>query len=202
MTEIDVNRLWLKSYDREVSPNLQYEPAPLFSYLDRNVQKTPHHTAITFNNWNISYKQLGQLSDNLAANLCAAGLRQGDKVAVMLPNTPQTIISYWGILKAGGIVVMTNPLYMEKEIEHHFSDSGARFLIILDLVWPKIEPWFKTLPLEQVFITSIADCLKFPLNLLYSLKKEEKKNFSPCLFISTYTPGENCSKKNQDFSDL
>lgn len=199
MTEIDVNRLWLKSYDREVSPNLQYEPAPLFSYLDRNVQKTPHHTAITFNNWNISYKQLGQLSDNLAANLCAAGLRQGDKVAVMLPNTPQTIISYWGILKAGGIVVMTNPLYMEKEIEHHFSDSGARFLIILDLVWPKIEPWFKTLPLEQVFITSIADCLKFPLNLLYSLKKRREKNFQPLFFHQHIHPWRKLLQKKSGF---
>ncbi len=129
MTEIEVNRLWLKSYDQEVSPNLQYNPSLLFEYLDRNVQKTPYRTAVTFNKWNLSYKRLGQLSENLAANLRANGLRQGEKVAVMLPNTPQTIISYWGILKAGGIVVMTNPLYMEKEIEHHFSDSGARFLI-------------------------------------------------------------------------
>ncbi len=199
MTEIDVNRLWLKSYDKEVSPNLHYEPAPLFTYLDRNVQKTPHNIAISFNKWNISYKHLGQLSENLAANLHMAGLRKGDKVALMLPNTPQAIISYWGVLKAGGVVVMTNPLYMEKEIEHHFSDSGARFLIILDLLWPKIEPGFQTFPLEKVFVTSIADCLKFPLNLLYKLKQKKEKKAQPIPFSQAVRPWKNLLKKRRKF---
>ena len=65
---------------------------------------------------------------------------------------------------------MTNPLYMEKELVHHFNDSQARFLITLDQLWPKINDLFSKLGLQKVFITRISDCLRFPLNFLYNLK--------------------------------
>ena len=92
----------------------------------------------------------------------------------MLPNTPQAVIAYWGILRSGAVAVMSNPLYMETEIVHQFNDAGAKFLIMLDLLWPKIEKLRKELPIEKICVTSIADSLKFPLNLLYRLKTKRE----------------------------
>jgi long-chain acyl-CoA synthetase len=91
-------------------------------------------------------------------------------VAIMLPNTPQAVIAYWGVLRAGGTVVFTNPLYMETEIIHQFQDSGARFLILLDILWSKVSPLRDKLPIEKFFVTGIADGLRFPLDILYRLR--------------------------------
>ncbi len=175
MHERDIQRPWLASYDKEVSPNLSYEDIPVYEYLDRMAAEDPRRKAIVFNNWKINYKKLKALTETVAANLRSYGLSPGDRVAIMLPNLPQTIIAYWGVLKAGGAVVMTNPLYMEKELLHHFGDSQSKFLITLDLVWPKLAELLPRLGLERVFVTRIPDCLRFPLNWLYQLKMQRDK---------------------------
>jgi len=180
MIENEIKRPWLKSYDKEVSHNLHYEQMPIYEYLDRSAQKYPQRPAIVFNNWKITYSKLKKLTERVAANLRAYGLNPGDRVAIMLPNTPQCIITYWGVLKAGGVVVMTNPLYMEKELLHHFNDSQAKFLITLDLLWPKINKLSAKLKLQKVFITRISDCLRFPLNVLYNFKAK-RENSAPTI---------------------
>ena len=165
----DSERPWLAHYDPEVPGSLTYEHTPLFYLLDQAAEKWPSRKAIHFQNFRLSYAKLKKLTETVAANLRAQGVRPGDRVAVMLPNTPQAIITYWGILRAGAVVVMTNPLYMETEILHQFNDSGARTLIILDLLWPKVAKLQDQLPIEKYFVTNIADCLSFPLNLLYQI---------------------------------
>ena len=174
MIEDHIKKLWLGSYDDEVKPHIHYENLPVFAYLDRTAERHPKRTAIVFRNWSVSYKKLRRLTETVAANLQANGLRQGERVAIMLPNLPQTIIAYWAVLKAGGVVVMTNPLYMEKELVHHFSDSGARILITLDMVWPKLKPLLPQFKLRRIFVTSIADSLRAPLNLLYRFQARKE----------------------------
>ncbi|WP_028574998.1 long-chain-fatty-acid--CoA ligase [Desulfonatronovibrio hydrogenovorans] len=178
MQENEIVRPWLSSYDQEVSPSLEYENIPVYEYMDRIAQKYPNRKAIVFNNWKITYKKLKELTETMAANLRSYGLSPGDRVAIMLPNLPQTIIAYWAVLKAGGAVVMTNPLYMEKEMLHHFTDSQAKFLITLDLLWPKISGLLPRFDLSRVFITRIPDCLRFPLTFLYNLKAHRDKKVS------------------------
>ena len=134
-----INRVWLKHYDQEVSPNLDYETVPLFEILERAAASYPNRPAIVFNNWSVSYKKLKHLVDLAAANLQKAGVKPGERVAIMLPNCPQTVITYWACLKLGAVVVMTNPLYMEKELLHHFNDSEAKTLITLNLLWKNLE---------------------------------------------------------------
>lgn len=192
----EIKRPWLKHYDPGISPKLHYEKLPLYEFLDRTAQKYPHRTAIIFNNWKISYKKLKVLTDFIASNLKKQGLRPGDRIAIMLPNLPQTILSYWGALKAGGVIVMTNPLYMEKEILHHFNDSQAKFLITLDLLWPKINKMLPHLPIQKIFITKISDCLKFPLNLLYKIKTTREKTSPKIKFSSQVIPWKTLLNKN------
>jgi long-chain acyl-CoA synthetase len=168
-----IDRPWLKAYDPDVPPTLDYEKVPLFKFLDRAAHKWPKRKAIIFKNWSITYAKLKVQSEIVAANLKAAGIRKGDRVALMLPNLPQTIIAMWGVLRAGAVGVMTNPLYMETEIVHQFNDAGVRFCITLDLLWPKLSKLRDQIPVEKFYVTTIGDGLRFPLNLLYKLQQKK-----------------------------
>jgi long-chain acyl-CoA synthetase len=170
MIQEHIQRPWLASHDAHVPEKISYDNIPIQGLLDRAAKNHPRRPAIVFNNWKITYADLLKKVECIAANLQKEGLRQGDRVAIMLPNTPQAVMTYWAVLKAGGVVVMTNPLYMEKELVHHFTDSGAKFLITLDLLWPKLAPLLHRFPLTRIFVTRISDCLRFPLNLLYRIK--------------------------------
>ena len=174
MFEQEINRVWLKSYDPNVAFHQEYESIPLFEFLDRSARELPHRTAVAFQNVKITYARLQERVNTLAANLVQLGLKKGDRVGIMLPNLPQTVISFWAVLKAGGVVVMTNPLYMEKELVHQFTDSQCRMLIALDRLWPRLHALESKLGLEKLIFTSVADSLAFPLNLLYKLKARKE----------------------------
>ncbi len=169
-----INKIWLKHYDQEVRPTLDHEPIPLHQILERAAANHPRRPAIVFNNWSVSYAKLQRLVELASSNLRKAGVLPGDRVAIMLPNCPQAIITYWACHRLGAVVVMTNPLYMEKEIVHHFNDSGAKTLITLNLLWKRIHGLCSKLHLDRIFVTSIADCLRFPLNILYTLKSRRE----------------------------
>ncbi len=147
---------WLEHYDKGVSHTVKDFTGSLFSLLDKAAQNHPHAHACVFQNTKITYKQLQKKAETFAASLRLMGINHGDRVAIMLPNLPQTIIAFWGVMKAGGIAVMINPLYMETEIIHHLHDSGAKCLILLDLLWPKIDPLRPRLPVQKYIVTTIA----------------------------------------------
>ena len=113
------------------------------------------------------------------------GIEKGDRIAIMLPNIPQTIIAFWGAIKAGAIVVMTNPLYMEKELTHHFNDSKPKILITLDLFWSKIENLKNNLGVEKYVITRVSESLAFPLNFLQIIKAKRSGEFIQIPFNKT-----------------
>ncbi|WP_027369571.1 long-chain-fatty-acid--CoA ligase [Desulfovermiculus halophilus] len=175
MLSNDIQRPWLDRYDPQVPPHLEYETIPLFAYLDRAAARYPQRPALVFQNLRLGYAQLKEQAETVAANLQRLGVGKGDRVAIMLPNLPQTVIAYWGVLKAGAVVVMTNPLYMEKELVHHITDSGSRVMITLDRLWPKISSLWSKLELDTVITTSVGDGLRFPLNILYPLKARREK---------------------------
>ena len=170
---------WLPHYDAGVPATLDYQPEPLCALLDRAAEEDPRRTACIFRNYRISYAELRKQAEIVAANLRSHGLNPGDKVSIMLPNLPQTLIAFWAVLKAGGVVVMTNPLYMEKELLHHITDAGARIMITVDLCWPKLQNLRDRLGVEKYFITSIADGLRFPLNWMYRFKTKRDGSAKP-----------------------
>ncbi len=165
---------WLSHYDKGVPHTIAPAQGPIYALLDAAAQNSPQASACIFQNTKLNYAQLQEKAEIFAASLRRMGVKHGDRVALMLPNLPQTIIAFWGIMKAGGVAVMINPLYMEKEIVHHIHDSQAKFLIMLDLLWTKIHPLRNRLPIEHYIVTSIKDALSFPLNWLYAFK--EKRN--------------------------
>ncbi|WP_031388103.1 long-chain-fatty-acid--CoA ligase [Desulfonatronum thiodismutans] len=167
---IDVPSPWRKFYDPEVPTPFEPEAMAIHELLARSARNSPQRKAIVFQNWSITYAEFDRLTGVMAANLRRLGLTAGTRVAVLLPNLPQTLITYFAILKAGGVVVMMNPLYMENELQDQISDSSAEFLVTLDLLWSKVSGLRRRVHLKKIIVASIADALGFPLRQVYKLK--------------------------------
>ena len=130
MTPAMGRRPWHEHYDPQVPLELEYPPGPLFEFLDQAARRVPKRAAVVFQNTTVTYERLLRLAETMAANLRASGIGPGDRVALMLPNLPQTVVAYWAVLKAGAVGVMVNPLYKEKELLHQVSDAGCAAMVL------------------------------------------------------------------------
>lgn len=172
-------RPWLKWYPKEIPHHLQYEEVSLQETLRRTAKKFPDRPAVHFMGKEVPYRKLFESSLKLANYLRKIGLQKGDRVAVMLPNTPQTFISFYGILFAGGIVVQVNPLFTEREIAFQLKDAGAKFIIVLDMLFNRVKNVEKETDLRHIIVTGIKDYLPFPKNLLYPMVQKRQKTVPP-----------------------
>ncbi|GAE10021.1 long-chain-fatty-acid-CoA ligase [Paenibacillus sp. JCM 10914] len=165
---------WLPFYPSEVAPAFDYPKQNLALFLVTSAQKYPDRPAMYFMGKNINYKSLLDSSYRMANTLRSKGIKKGDRVAIMLPNCPQVVISYYGALLAGAVVVMTNPLYMEREVAHQMKDSGAKIIITLDMFVSRVEAVIQETELKHMIVTSVADYLPFPKNKLYPIKAKKE----------------------------
>ncbi|MGP4075761.1 long-chain-fatty-acid--CoA ligase [Halobacillus sp. K22] len=161
------HRPWHEHYPPEVPTTLDYDEKPLHEYLEDSAQSYGEKKALYFMGKELNYQQIYEESRLLASYLQEKGLNKGDRVSIMLPNCPQSVIAYYAILMAGGIVVQTNPLYMERELEYQMKDSGTKMIICLDILYPKAANVKPNTPLEHIIVTGIKDYLPFPKNKLY-----------------------------------
>lgn len=169
---------WLAQYPPEIPHTLSYETIPVQEYLTRAYHDYPEKVAIHFLGKDITYHELYESSLKFANYLRTLGIQKGDRVAIMLPNCPQNVIGYYGILYAGAIVVQTNPLYTEREIAYQMKDSGAKAILSLDILYPRISKVVKETDLENLIITGIKDYLPFPKNLLYPFVQKKQYGFT------------------------
>lgn len=167
------NAPWLRFYDAGVPHAFDPEEAPLYAWLDRAADSHPRGKACIFHNSSITYAALREKAEIMAANLHAHGLEPGDRVGIMLPNLPQTIISFWGVLKAGGVVTMINPLYMETELVHQVGDAGIRFMISYDGCYEKLFKLRKKLTIERYFITRPSEGLPLSARLVERFRSRQ-----------------------------
>ncbi|QHE53190.1 long-chain-fatty-acid--CoA ligase [Pontibacillus sp. HMF3514] len=166
MSELNV-RPWVKHYPEEISPTIEYDEKPLHVFLQETAEEFPKKKALHFLGKELTYEELYEQTKAFASYLQNLGLEKGDRVAIMLPNSPQSVIGYYGVLMAGGVVVQTNPLYMERELEYQMKDSGAKMILCLDLLYPKVSNVKGNTDLQHVIVTGIKDYLPFPKNLIY-----------------------------------
>jgi long-chain acyl-CoA synthetase len=167
-------RPWHQHYDGEVSPTLDYPSIPVDRMLSNTAGKYADNTALIFYDKKLSYRQLNALVDKFAAGLQQLGLKKGDRVAVYMANCPQYVIAYYAIMRAGGIVVPTNPLFVAREFEHQANDSGAKIAICLSLLYPRVKEARPNTELEHVIVTNIKEYFPAPLRTLFTLAKEKK----------------------------
>jgi long-chain acyl-CoA synthetase len=148
---------------------LEYPEVPLFSFLDESAEKHPDAVATIFQDKRITYSELKNAADRFATALQKMGVARRDKVALFLPNIPQFVISYYGTLKAGAIVVPISPLYKEREVAHQIHDSGAKTLVVLDVLYPAVENVMGELGLDRTIVTEIKDYMPTLKGVLGSL---------------------------------
>ncbi len=175
------DRPWLHHYEQGVSAQLNIPDQPLTWLLDSTVSKYPGHTAIVYYGTKLSYAQLSSLTNRFAIGLQKLGIHKGDRVAIALPNIPQYPIAFFGALKAGAVVVPTNPLYTGREMEHQMADSGARILVMMEDFYPVIREGRANTALEHIILTSPADYLPPLLHTLYPLSQRKAKHPQPPL---------------------
>lgn len=165
---------WLKHYPSEVAPSYTYPKHNIAQFLIQSAERYPSAPALFFMGKTINYRELLDWCYKLANTLQDLGIMKGDRVAVMLPNSPQSVISYYGALLAGATVVMTNPLYVERELEHQLKDSGAKVIITLDLFLDRVNKVKEGTVLTHVLVASVPEYLPFPKNVLYPLKAKKE----------------------------
>ncbi|EJQ15099.1 hypothetical protein IE3_01040 [Bacillus cereus BAG3X2-1] len=167
---------WLQSYPEEIPGTISYDIQPLHGYLEKMASRYPEKKALHFLGKDVTFSDFHDKVKKFANYLQRLGVEKGDRVAIMLPNCPQSVIGYYGTLLAGGIVVQTNPLYTERELEYQLHDSGAKVILCLDLVFPRVTNVQKATRLEHIIVTRIADFLPFPKNLLYPFVQKKQTN--------------------------
>ena len=167
--EADSQRPWVKNYDPWVPETIRYPRISLYRLIEGANTRFADNTAITFVGRQLSYRELKQQIDRLAGALYGLGVRKGTRVALMLPNCPQMVMSYYAVLRLGGVVVNVSPLYVEREIEHQLNDAGAEYIIVLDLLFPRVKNVRAQTPLKKVIITRIPEYLPAKLKLLFSV---------------------------------
>ena len=175
---------WFEHYEKGVPRTVTYPKATLSSLLTDAVQKYGDKTATSFVlkyllgerftvGGKLTYRQLNEMVDRLATALYQLGVRKGDRVGLMLPNSPHFIITFFAAMRLGAIVMNINPTYTSRELKHQLEDSGAETLVLLNLFWPRLREVRAETPVKRVIVAHIFDTLGFPSSFL--AKSAQKK---------------------------
>jgi len=148
---------WLKHYDEGIPAEIDYPEINIIEFLDNAAKEFGSRTAIWFLKNKISYKKFKDIADKLATALVDLGVKKGDVVAIMLPNFPQFMFAFYGILKAGGIVTACSVLHTEHELSYQLNDSGAEIIIAWDNQIEKIMNIKDRTRLRHIIITNVFD---------------------------------------------
>lgn len=170
-----LDKPWLAHYEPGVPATVTYEEKCIPEFMERSAESFPDHPALLFEGYRLTYRRFKEMVDGFAACLAEFGVKKGDSVAILLPNVIPCVISYYAILKVGGIVVMNNPLYADRELDHQFNDSGAKVLVTLDLLANRMIDLREKTGIRQIVYTSLGDYLPFPKNWLFPLIAKRKK---------------------------
>ncbi len=166
---------WLSSYEPGVSEKIDYAETCITEFLSESAQRFPDKTALIFQGYTMTFGELDDMVNRFARALVDKGIEKGDRVAILLPNLIPCVVSYYAVLKIGGIAVMNNPLYTDRELKHQFNDSDSKLLVTLDLLGNRMIDLRPKTNIRSIIYTSIGDYLPFPKNLLFPLVAKKKK---------------------------
>lgn len=165
---------WLRLWPEGIPTTIKYPETPVHERLRASTSKYPSKVAIVFKGFEIMYKELDALSDKLATGLHDLGVRKGDRVALFFQNSPQYIISFFGALKAGAIVVPCSPLFKERGLKYQLNDSGTETIITTKEQYPIVDTITSETELKRVIVASLKDCAPPLLNSVRDIEEGEK----------------------------
>jgi long-chain acyl-CoA synthetase len=165
---------WFAKYDKGVPKTIDYPKKPLYHFLEKSAEKYPDKACTIFKGAVITYKEMNEITDRVAAALADMGVKKGDRIGIFMPNTPQFLMAYFGILKAGGVVVATNPLYTPAEIEYQASDAGIEVMFVMTNFYKTIKAAQPKTKIKKLIVTNIKEALPPVTRLLFTLAVEKK----------------------------
>ena len=167
-------RPWTRHYDPGVPATLRYPDVPLQALLDDAAESYPNATATIFFNAKRTYRSISEDAWRFANGLRRVGVKKGDRVALVLPNTPQFVVAFYGALRAGAVLVCCNPRYTAAELQHQLADAGATVVVVLSRLYPLVKAARPGTAVERVIVTNIKEEMPPVLRLLFTVAKEKK----------------------------
>jgi long-chain acyl-CoA synthetase len=172
MTE---HRPWFRSYPPDVPHTLEpYPRISVFGMLEASARTYPDRPAIAWFGRKLSYRALLAETERCSAALAGLGVREGDRVALVMPNCPPYVIAFYAIARLGAVVVGNNPLYTKREMEHQLRDCGAKVVVVLDLLYSDFADVFEGIGIEHVVVARLNDFMPFPKKQLAPMLKFKK----------------------------
>ncbi|WP_068673303.1 long-chain fatty acid--CoA ligase [Oceanobacillus sp. Castelsardo] len=148
---------WLDFYPDDVNPNLEIKERTISELLSSAVKKYGDEISLQFENETWSYKEVQDMSEKLAGSLFQLGLEKSDRLSIMLPNCAQYVFSVFGVVRLGGIVVQTNPMYVERELEYQLNDTEAEFMICHDSVYERVKKIQPKTSLKKIIVVQFTE---------------------------------------------
>ncbi|MGK0271121.1 MAG: long-chain acyl-CoA synthetase, partial [Cocleimonas sp.] len=181
-----MEKVWLKSYPEGVPEFIDTsEYKSLADLFEKSIAEFKDRPAYTNLGRSISFSELDELSRDFAAYLTnQGGLKKGDRIAIMMPNLIQYPIVLFAALRAGLIVVNTNPLYTDRELEHQLKDSDAQAIVILENFAHTLADVIEHTNVKTVITTRVGDMAKFPKSLLVNFVVQHVKKMVPAFTLS------------------
>jgi long-chain acyl-CoA synthetase len=179
-------KVWLKYYDPSVPQSIHYPDIPVQQLLYVAAATQPYKASTNFFGTELTFRQIRSRVLRMANALIGLGIKKGDRVALALPNCPQYVISYYGVLAAGGIVVNVNPMYTVGELKFMIENTSAETLITFDGAFDVMKPLIEELKIKNVLVTSVTDYISgFPASTARSLNlKKDWHHF--CELLEQY----------------
>ena len=176
-----MERVWLDSYTEGTPHDIDPDTYPsLVAIIDEAIARFPDRPAFENLGVRITFAELDRLAKDFTGFLVSrAGLARGDRVALMMPNVLQYPVALVGALRAGLVVVNTNPLYTVRELRHQLADSGARAIVVLENFGHVLEECIDDTDVEHVVVTGLGDMLSFPKNVLVNFVVRRVKKLVP-----------------------
>lgn len=174
-----LSKPWVRFYEPGVPETVEIPGHTLHESLAMAARRFPDSTATIFFDRKLTYRDLDAAVTRFASALQGLGVKKGDRVMLFMPNTPQFVIAFYGILRAGGIVVPTNPQYVPRELAYQATDSGAETVVGLSMYWKTIEAARRQAPLKNVILTNIKEYFPPVLKMLFTVAKEKKDGHRP-----------------------
>src|SRR2546427_7425674 len=172
-TPVAEGRPWHRHWPKDVPGSIDNREIRVQGLRRRSAERDQSRIAGPFYGKSMSYRDLDAAADRFAAGLRRIGVEPGERVSLVLPNTPHFPIAFFGTLRAGGIVVQTNPLYTPRELENLYRDAGVETVVVLDRFWPNVARAKPATPVQRIVVGDAAEFLRTPLRQLYPFKKRK-----------------------------
>src|SRR5437016_5423284 len=168
-----LDKPWFARWPADLPRSLTYPDVPVQDLLRRTAGQHGERPAVRFYGKTLTYRDLDAAVDRFAAGLRAIGVRAGDRVSLLLPNTPHFMVAFFAVLRAGAIVVQTNPILTPRELEVLWNDAGVETVVALDLFWHNLSKAKAGTQVQRVVVCDAAEFLRTPLRQLYPIKKKK-----------------------------